>query len=98
MVRVTINENLCKGCGLCKFIIVTDDKGIKNIFGIQMSFFAAAVNVRHCCRCGCIIIRRNFFFGCLIRRYEFDFAFIHAGYFANSNLKEKLILLIKKVY
>ena len=56
------------------------------------------VNIGKTCFCCSIIIRRNFFFGCLIRRYEFDFAFIHAGYFANSNLKEKLILLIKKVY
>ena len=98
MVKVTINENLCKGCGLCKFIIVTDDKGIKNIFGIEVSFFTATVNIGKTCFCCSINIRRNFFFGCLIRRYEFDFAFIHAGYFANSNLKEKLILLIKKVY
>ena len=35
----------CKGCGLCKFIIVTDDKGIKNIFGIEVSFFTATVNI-----------------------------------------------------
>ena len=43
MARISVDDGFCKGCGLCKFIIVTDDKGIKNIFGIKMSFFAAGV-------------------------------------------------------
>ena len=97
---VGISRRFCnrKGCRLGKFIVVTDDKGIKNIFGIQMSFFAAAVNVRHCCRCGCIIIRRNFFFRGLVRRYKFDFTLFHSGYFTDRNLKKKFILFIKKIY
>ena len=96
---VGISRRFCnrKGCRLGKFIVVTDDKGIKNIFGIQMSFFAAAV-IGKTCFCCSISIRRNFFFRGLVRRYKFDFTLFHSGYFTDRNLKKKFILFIKKIY
>ena len=86
VVHAHLDEEIgnCKSCGLGKFIIASDYKGIKSVFWIQMSFLAACVlRLR--------FWRNFFFFRNIFRQYEIDVTVFHSGNFTDRYLKWKFV-------